>query len=301
MLEGIVVTGATGKQGGSLLRALLTQSNTTDVAADAIIYAVTRDPDSSAARSIASLSSRVKIVRGDFSNTSALFSALPRSNLGLYIVTTPGKNEVAWAKALIDTATERNIQHIVFSSVDRGRANGGNTPSTVPHWQSKHEIESYLRRRAKESNGKLTYTILRPVFFLDNLTPDFAGKVSASIWKDYLQNKKLKVIDSKDIGTVAASAFMNPVSPFWRNAEINLAGDELTFTAANRIFMAKTGKPMSTTPKFLTALILFAANDLKLMTSFLQTEGFGAAVQREIDQIKLAGFEDWLVTNSHDK
>jgi uncharacterized protein YbjT (DUF2867 family) len=296
MPKAILVIGGTGKQGGSVLRALV--AHPAFSSSEYTIYVVTRNPESTSARDLAAKSSAIKLVRGDLSNARAIFRALPSAPRAVYAVTVVGKNEVAEGNALVDEAIKAGVSHLVFSSVDRGNANGGNTPSKVPHWITKHEIERHLRLSAQRSEGKFTYTILRPVFFLDNLEAGFNGKVSANLWKDYLGSKPLKVIDTTDIGLVAVAALLEADSPAYRNAEINLVGDELTFAEANEIFKATIGKPIPTTYKFLTSLILLLAKDLKLMTQFLQEPGFGAEVGGAEPSLKMTDFGAWVRKSS---
>ena len=60
MAKNILVTGATGKQGGAVVSALLASPS----AANFVIYAVTRNPTSAAAISLAS-KPNVKVIEGN--------------------------------------------------------------------------------------------------------------------------------------------------------------------------------------------------------------------------------------------
>jgi uncharacterized protein YbjT (DUF2867 family) len=66
----------------------------------------------------------------------------------------------------------------------------------VPHFESKYVIEEHIRQI------KLPYTILRPVFFMDNLTiPGAFGKVVGAFYKHQLsRDRKLQMISVRDIG-----------------------------------------------------------------------------------------------------
>lgn len=68
MTISILVTGATGKQGGGVVNALLAEDSTTDVE----ILAVTRNPDSASAQKLAAKSPKIKLVKGDLDEPNAL-------------------------------------------------------------------------------------------------------------------------------------------------------------------------------------------------------------------------------------
>jgi uncharacterized protein YbjT (DUF2867 family) len=68
MSRTILITGATGKQGGSTIRALLAQNF------DGNILAVTRDANSGSAKKLASSSPRIKLVEGNLDDPKAIFA-----------------------------------------------------------------------------------------------------------------------------------------------------------------------------------------------------------------------------------
>ena len=286
----IVVTGATGKQGRSVVEALL--QNPSFSASEYIIAVVTRDPTSAAARAFKAKSSAIRIVRGDYKDPSAIFGSLPLRPWAIYIMTIPGKTEVSDGTRMIDAATKAGVTHIVLSTVDRGVANGGNCPSEVPHWQTKHEIEAHLRQVV--ANSSITYTILRPVFFMDNLVPDFFGKLSGTMWKDFLAHRSLKVVDTKDIGAFTAASILDPTSSAWKNIETSLVGDDLTFSQANAIFRRQMGHDIPTTWKWLTSLVMLLAKDVKLMTVFMQQQGYGGETGAPRGGINTTDFKSWV-------
>lgn len=296
MSHTIVVTGATGKQGSAVLQALVDHQSSSPK--DLTIYAVTRNPDSSTARALKAKSKDVRLLNGDLALPAELVHAIPKvanSSWSTYILSNPGKREVAEAIGLIDEAIKAGVQHIVYSSVDRGLENGGNCPSPVQHWQSKHEIEAHLRAAAAASKQAVTYTILRPVFLLDNLSiPGFGGKLSGTLWKEFVP-RPVKVVDPYDIGAVAAKALLDTTSRMYRhNTEMSLCGDELTFEQADKIFRAKVGRPIPTTSRWLVSLVLFAARDFGRMVDVLATKGFGATVGAPEAGVKMSDFGTWV-------
>lgn len=158
MSHKILIAGATGKQGGAVLKHLLSSPNATEFS----YLAVTRNPTSVGALSLAS-SPSVSLVQGDFQNAGKIFSQLEEPIWGTMLVTMPGKNEETQGKAMVDEAIKAKVRHFVFASLDR---NDNSKPTEVPHFASKHNIEQYLMARAKETG--MTWTILRPVAFMDN-------------------------------------------------------------------------------------------------------------------------------------
>lgn len=84
MSRAVLVTGATGKQGGAVVKSLL------QAKADFTILAVTRNPNSPAAQKLKSLSSTISLVQGDLGDASAIFKsakdATPSPIWGVYSV-----------------------------------------------------------------------------------------------------------------------------------------------------------------------------------------------------------------------
>ncbi|KAH9207141.1 hypothetical protein DL95DRAFT_484077, partial [Leptodontidium sp. 2 PMI_412] len=161
------------KQGGAVLEALLASK------ADFQILALTRD--ASKAQAFAS-KSNVTVIQGDVRNPSSIFEA-NKPIYGVFCVTTPGRAgaEEAQAKPLIDESIKNGVEHFVFSSVDRGGPKSDTNPTTIEHFASKHRIEEYLTEKCGDGS-KMSYTILRPVAFMDNLLPNFFGKGFANMW-----------------------------------------------------------------------------------------------------------------------
>lgn len=286
----IVVIGATGKQGRSVVDGLLAHRSFS--ACGFIIAVVTRNPASPAMRALRAKSSAIHTVRGDYKDPFAIFTSLPGMPWAIYIMTVPSKTEVLDGTRMIDAATKAGVTHIVLSTVDRGVVNGGNCPSLVPHWQTKHEIEAHLRQVAVDNS--ITYTILRPVFFMDNLAPDFFGKLSGTLWKDFLAHRSLKVVDTKDIGAFAAASIFDSTSSAWKNVETSVVGDDLTFSQANAIFRRQMGHDIPTTSKWLSSSILMLDKDFKLMAAFMQQQGNGGETGASRGGIKPTDFKSWV-------
>jgi uncharacterized protein YbjT (DUF2867 family) len=98
---------------------------------------------------------------------------------------------------LADAAKKANVKHFVYTSVGGAERNTG-----IPHFDSKFAIEEHIRRI------NLPYSILRPVFFMDNLTaPGALGKIVGAFYKYQMSpDRKIQMISVRDIGQFARQA-----------------------------------------------------------------------------------------------
>src|SRR5262245_59749419 len=129
----VLITGATGRQGGAAIRHMLPKRWR--------LRALTRNPGSRPAMDLKSRG--VELVRGDLEEPASLESAV-RGAYGVYSVqdfwAVGAVREVRQGKNLADAASKAGVRHFVYSSV------GGAERSTgIPHWESKWEIEKYIR------------------------------------------------------------------------------------------------------------------------------------------------------------
>ena len=132
----VFVTGATGKQGGSVVHHMLGR--------DWNLRALTRDPGSRAAKALADQG--VEVVQGDLEDTGS-FEAKLRGVYGVYSVqdfwSVGARREVIQGKNLADAAKKASVEHFVYSSVGGAERNTG-----IGHWDSKWEIERHIRAGA---------------------------------------------------------------------------------------------------------------------------------------------------------
>lgn len=146
----VLVTGATGKQGGAAARHLL--------AAGFGVRALTRDPEGPKARALAD--GGAEVVGGDLDAPDSLGRAL-EGVYGVFSVQNPFEHgtggEVRQGIALADAAMATGVKHFVYSSVASAHRRTG-----IPHFDSKFEVEEHLRRTG------LAHTILRPTYFMEN-------------------------------------------------------------------------------------------------------------------------------------
>lgn len=223
-IKTILVTGATGRQGGATARHLL--------AAGWSVRALTRDPNGAAARELAALGATV--VRGNLDEYASVSAAI-EGCYGVFSVQdfnqAGQEGEVRQGTLLGDLAEEHSIKHFVYTSVCAADKNTG-----IPHFQTKWTIEKHLR------SLNLPSTILRPVFFMDNFNmPSLResihnGRLSLAVRRD----RSLQMIAVDDIGAIAALVFGDPdrfIGQAW-----DIAGDELTLPTACRILGRAIGR-----------------------------------------------------------
>ena len=204
----VLVTGATGTQGGAVARELAKRGYA--------VRGLTRNTDSERAAALMEIG--IEVVEGNFDDADSLSAAM-KDAYGVFAVTNyweHGYNrEVAHGKQLVDAAKEAGIQHFVFTSVA-----GADADSQLPHFDSKAEIESYL------VNSELDYTILRPVEFLDNLRYQYDEIMSGRFVDPRDAGKSHQWIAARDIGFFAGEAFDHPDE--WTGVTEEIAGVEMT-------------------------------------------------------------------------
>src|SRR6267142_6760974 len=169
----ILVTGATGQQGGAVARELLARKHT--------VRAMTRNPESDAAQALARQGAEV--VKGDLNDAASLRRAL-QGAWGVFAVQNTWEagveGEEVQGKRIAELARKAGVQHYVYTSVGSAHRRTG-----IPHFENKARIEETVR-----GLGFPSYTILRPVFFMENWTsPSFnpslqEGKLAIAIRPD---------------------------------------------------------------------------------------------------------------------
>ncbi|KAI3320404.1 NAD(P)-binding protein [Xylariaceae sp. AK1471] len=302
----ILVTGATGKQGGAVINALLKQKEE-----DFTILAVTRNISGSGARRLKTKSKSIRLVQGDLDYVPALFReahnvAGHRAIYGVYSVqVSTGKGvtfegEIRQGKELIHESIHAGVEHFVYGGVERGGDEASwENKTPIPHFQSKYQIEHYLREQTE--HGKvgqdMGWTILRPVAFMDNLAPGFPTKVFMAVLRNWLGNKPVQWVATSDIGVFAAKAFINPTC--WNHRAIGLAGDELNFDQISKAFENATGYPVPVTYWFFGSALIWMVTELALMIGWFVSDGYRADVKAcRSEYPEMLTMEKWLIKQS---
>lgn len=303
--KAILVTGATGKQGGAVLEQLSIHPSNPQYT----LLAVTRDANSDSAKRIVERHPAVKLVQGNLDDVPALFSAAKavlkeagqaEKIWGVYSVqVSMGKgvthdSEIKQGNDLIDESVKEGVTHFVYSSVDRGgNARSFENQTPIPHFKSKYEIERHLLEKAGKKGEIMGWTILRPVAFMDNLVPGFPTKVFLTALRDALQGKSIQWVSVEDIGVFGARAFRDHKE--WNARAEALAGSELTIDEMSGCFERTIGSPVPATYGLFGSALMYMVTEVNLMITWFATDGYGADIGKlKKEEPKLCDFETWL-------
>ncbi|KAI1809554.1 NAD(P)-binding protein [Poronia punctata] len=309
----ILVTGATGKQGAAVVKSILRS-----YPGRFYVLGLTRKIESFKAQSLIQIchgSETLRLVEGDLDDVPNVFAEARRvvkaevnpdcdDIWGVFSVqVSMGKgvtaeSEISQGKALVDESIRNGVSHFVYSSVERGGDEASwNNQTPIPHFQSKYHIEHYLRHQAAAAGGKMGWTILRPVAFMDNLTPGFATQVFVTALHNWLGDKPLQWVATTDIGVFAAKAFAYPEA--WNGRAMGIAGDELTFEQMDDVFDKITGDNVPTTISLLGSALTWLSAELRLMIGWFASDGYRADIQACRDEYpQMSTMERWLVKDS---
>ncbi|MDX3232808.1 NmrA family NAD(P)-binding protein [Streptomyces sp. ME19-01-6] len=223
----VVVTGATGRQGGATARRLL--------AAGRPVRALVRDATAPAATALKAAGA--DIVRADFDAPPTLSVALEGA-AALFAVPPVAygpagadvEREFARGRALADAASTAGVEHVVFTGI-------ASTPDPLAASLGKRRIEDYLRERMR------SVTVLRPVRFMSNFLASpaigldgIAGGVHRHVFPP---DEPVQIIALEDIAEFAVMAFDQPDRFAGRTLE--LAGDAPTPAEAVAAISEATG------------------------------------------------------------
>lgn len=270
----ILITGVTGRQGGTTARELAGKGFR--------LRGMTRKPDSEKARELESLG--VEVVAGDLDNEESLKRAVEGA-WGVYGVQNTWEagveGEEVQGNRLARVARAAGVEHYVYASVASAHRRTG-----IPHFENKARIEETVR-----SLGFPSYTIVRPVFFMENLTTPWflnGDNLYAALQPDTV----LQMIAVEDIGKYGALAFTQRDRV--RNRAFDIAGDAATMPAVvdvlSRAFRRKitfVQIPMSEVRK--------NSADFATMLEWFETVGYDVDIpglEREFG-IKPTTLEQW--------
>jgi uncharacterized protein YbjT (DUF2867 family) len=224
----VLVTGATGRQGGAVAERLLELGFQ--------VRALCRTPGSVPARRLAGLGA--ELIAGDLDDPASLDSALSGAT-GVFSVQNywaPGvgyAGEVRQGRALAEAARRAGVQLFVQSSM----ADADESAAPLPrHFQSKKRLEAIV-----DDTG-LPRVFLGTVFFMDNLGdkamggpllfPMLAGTLG--------QDTRLELLAVADIGRAAAAVFAAPDR--YVGTKVDLVGDVLTVPEMREEYRRTAGR-----------------------------------------------------------
>jgi len=302
----IAVTGATGTQGGGLVRAILADPNS-----GFAVRAITRDPNKDKAKALAAAGAEV--VQGDLDDVESLKKAFAGAH-GVYGVTNfwehfSGEKEKAQAKNIADAAKAAGVKHVIWSTLEDTRKLMSPDDKRMPMLQGKYRVPHFdAKAEADEYFKGLPTTLLVTSFYWDNLylfglapKKDDKGVYS---WTFPMGTAKLPAIAGEDIGKAALGIYK--AGQQYIGKTVGIAGESLSFQEMSD----KLSKGLGVSP------VQFNAVDADLFRSFgfPGADEYGNMFQtyrdfekevnaaRSIDETRklnpqLQSFDQWLSKN----
>ena len=250
----IAVVGATGRQGGQVVRHLLNQGWR--------VRALTRKPEGKKALALQTLGAEVW--QADLEDRASLEAAF-QNVYGVYNMqaSVPGKIEIEirQGKNAAAAAKTTGVQHVVY-----GSAGPGQTKTGIEQWDAKIEVTQAMKALG------LPLTSLRPMAFMELMTdPTYYPQSSTwYIWPKLMgTDVKIPWISVQDLGAIAAKAFANPDDFIGR--DLPLAADAQSLDQFREIYKEVRGKFPSRFPMPLFLLEKFMGKDIPNMWRWLRT------------------------------
>ena len=244
----VLVTGATGTQGGAAAREML--------AAGFPVRVLSRNPGGAAAQALARLGAEV--VQGDYEDLPSLESAC-RGAAGVFSVQRPdadgSDSERRHGFALIEAARKAGTRHFVHTSVCEAGKH-----ASFPRWESGYWYQKYwtdkwdIEERVRAA-GFERWTVLKPAFMMDNYAEPKAERMfpqlrQGEILTAFPPDTRLQLIAGDDVGAFARAALVEPAR--FDRQNIDLAAEALTMTEVAAILSRHCSRPVrarSATPK----------------------------------------------------
>jgi uncharacterized protein YbjT (DUF2867 family) len=273
----VLVTGATGQQGGAVAHALLSRGHK--------VRGMTRKPDSDAAQRLASAGA--EIVAGDlFDGASIVKAAAGVETMFLMGNSYERGPEEETRQGIIaaDAAKAAGVGHLVFSSVaDASKKTG------IPHFESKYRVEQHV------AGLGIPYTISAPVAFMENiLAPWSVGPLSQGTYAFAVPPKRpLQLVALADIGAFNAVLIERREDVFGKR--FDYAGDELSGEAQAKILSQAIGRPIQY-QEIPLAVARQQSEDVALMFEWFDRVGYDAdiaALRRDFPEVGWHSFADW--------
>jgi uncharacterized protein YbjT (DUF2867 family) len=302
----IAVAGATGAQGGGLVRAIMADSN-----GEFTARALTRNPDSEKAKALADLGAEV--VAADVDDIESLRKAF-HGAYGAFCITffwnhmSPEK-ETAQARAQAQAAKETGVQHVIWSTLEDTRKwvplEDNRMPTLagrykVPHLDAKAEADDDFR--------KLSSTLLLTSFYYDNLINfglepkrDSDGRLALTL---PMADATLSAIAAEDIGRCSVGIFKRGSELIGKT--VGIAAEHLTGTRMAAELSDAFGEEVYynyVTPEVFRTFGFPGAEDIGNMFQFFRDfqEDFRAARSVEFSRSlnpELQTFKAWLKQNA---
>jgi uncharacterized protein YbjT (DUF2867 family) len=304
----IAVVGATGAQGGSLVRAICR-----DPGSGFTARAITRDPLSDAAQALADLGAEV--VHGDLDDPASIESAFEGA-YGAFCVTffwtdfSP-ETELRHARVMAAAAKRAGVRHLVWSTLEDTRTFIPLTDKRMPTLQAKYKVPHFDGKADADSafrDADVPTTYLRTSFYWENfiyfgLGPQ-RGTDGTLTLTFPLGDKRLPGMSSEDIGRCAYGIFTR--GPELIGATLSVTAEKLTGAEMARSLtnaLRETVRYSDVDPDSYRRSGFPGADELGNMFQFkrdFETDFAGARDPQQSRSLnpELLTFKDWLTTNA---
>lgn len=273
----ILIIGATGQQGGSVVRALEGRGHE--------LVAFVRDAQSEKAQALSTRG--IELVQGTLDDQASIEAAFGGVDAAFAMTTffaTSTDVEAEQGIRIANAAATTKLPFLLYSSV--GSADEG---TGVGHFESKFKVEQQIRALGTPA------AVIAPTFFMENYAfpwnlADYAkGKVREALPVD----KPLQMVSSMDIGK-AAAAVLERHDDFV-GERIELVGSELTGPQIAEVLGDAIGHELTFEVQAFDELDVMG-EDMRLMMEFLASTGYGAdavRLARDLPEVHFTTFEEW--------
>jgi uncharacterized protein YbjT (DUF2867 family) len=226
----IAVVGATGAQGGGLVRAILNDKGSGFAA-----RAITRNVGSDKAKALAALG--VEVVAADIDNPESVKKAFAGA-YGAFCVTNfwehfSAEKEVAQAKNMAEAAKQAGVQHLIWSTLDDTRKKVPLSDNRMPTLMGKYKVPHFDGKGEADplfTQAGVPTTFLLTSFYWDNMIyfgmGPKKGQDGVLAITMPMGDKKLPGIAAEDIGKAALGIFKKGKEYIGKT--VGIAGDHLT-------------------------------------------------------------------------
>ncbi len=304
----ITVFGATGAQGGGLVRAILA-----DINSEFTVRAVTRDANSEKAKILAQLGAEVVVA--DIDDAESIKKTLEGA-YAAYFVTFfwehfSAEKEYQEVTNFTQAAKETNLQHIVWSTLEDTRNWVALDDNRMPTLQGKYKVSHFDGKGAADKlfvEAGLPVTFLRTSFYWDNFIYFGMGPKKADDGNYYIafpmDDKKLAGMAAEDIGKCAYGIFKKGSEVIGKT--IGIVGEKLNgneMAAKLSIALGKNVIYNNVSPDTYRSFGFPGADDLGNMFQFkrdfnddfngIRDEGFSMELNPQLQT-----FDKWLSLNA---
>jgi len=272
----VLVTGATGKQGGAVARRLIERGHR--------VRAFTRNAESPAAKALVSLGAELAV--GKLEDRAALDRALGGID-AVFSMGTPfeaGMAAETQQGVTVADAAKAAGAYLVYTSVGSADKKTG-----IPHFDSKYAVEKHIREIGAKA------AIIAPVYFMDNALAFTRDQMRGGIYATPLTpGRRLAQIALADIAACAVAALEN--GDRFAGTRHDLAGDDVSGDEAVEILSRVTGKKFNYFQVPMDMIRKQMGEDGAIMYEWFERVGYSfdrAALAREFPGVEWHTFEGW--------